>query len=144
MEDFDKIGGEWTLRSVWNDLKSELRVHGIKRSLSEEESDTDRMDKKLYCCLDLSGTCNRLGEIGIFSEESNCSIERANEDIDIDQEMSLLLERTRDRGDVDRLIEEAKVLAVEALEGVPDLPTSSESWDDSELSDSGNSETQWG
>ena len=37
LEDFDKVGGANTLRMVWNELKSESRVLGKKRSLEEED-----------------------------------------------------------------------------------------------------------
>ena len=39
ISDFDKIGGQNTLRTVWNSLKEEHRVCGLKRN-----ADTDRED----------------------------------------------------------------------------------------------------
>ena len=101
-------------------------------------------EKKLCYSFDLSGTCSRLEEIGILSDSSDYSFERADSDSSSELDISLLLERTRDDGEVDRMVQEARALASEALEDIPELSSSTESWQEDEPSDSGNSEVQWG
>ena len=56
----------------------------------------------------------------------------------------MLLQRTRDDGSVERIVREARDLLREVVEGMPELSSASESSQDEEQSDSGNSEVQWG
>ena len=112
LEDFDKIGGEGTLRSIWRDLKGEWRVHGVKRARSEGDIEEERYRKRLCDSLNMSGTCEMLENVKLLSSNGSysteCSVERSCSETDVDQEISLLLERTRDTRDIDFMIEEAR------------------------------------
>ena len=76
MVDFERVGGNGTLRTVWNALKDENRVKGLKRPHSEGDAEENKEEKQMCCSLDLSGTCHRLQLIDIVSEGSSCSGER--------------------------------------------------------------------
>ena len=112
LEDFDKIGGEGTLRSIWRDLKGEWRVHGVKRARSEGDIEEERYRKRLCDSLNMSGTCEMLENVKLLSSNGSysteCSVERSCSETDVDQEIFLLLERTRNTRDIDLMIEEAR------------------------------------
>ena len=59
---FNKVGGNGTLTSVWNRLKSSNLVGGTKRPLSSE-SEGEEEHKKLRISLNLSGTCDLINNI---------------------------------------------------------------------------------
>ena len=62
MSDFDKIGGRGVIRRMWNGLKSDGLVCGIKRSVSVD-SDECEENKKFKLSLNLSGTCELIDNI---------------------------------------------------------------------------------
>ena len=142
MVDFERVGGNGTLRTVWNALKDENRVKGLKRPHSEGDAEENKEEKRMCCSLDLSGTCHRLQLIDIVSEGSSCSVERDGSGSESELDISRLLEETRDRGDVSVMLEDARALVDEVLQEIPDLTSSEGSWE--EFSDSGNSEVEWG
>ena len=149
LPDFDKVGGRGSLRAVWEELKSEERVRGMKRSVSSDEEESDEFErrKKLCVSLNISNTCLRIRDIGLRSTSSEeCESipgERESNDTDTDLDVSYLLDKTRDDGVVVAMINGARNLIREAMEGIPDLTSSSESVDNTHT-DSGNSETHWG
>ena len=59
------------------DLKKESKVKRLKRQLSHESSNDER--KKFCLSLDLSGTCDKLGQIGLSSDSSLDSHLRSDE-----------------------------------------------------------------
>ena len=132
------------------ELKKEHRVTGLKRKMEDTgcnegvpEKNEARPAKKLCESLNLSGTCERLGDIALSSDHSNCSSLRGSDSSDLSVDVSGLLERTRDTGEVDRLLEGARELLIEVMEDIPNLTSSSDSIDEPS-SDSGNSEVEWG
>ena len=145
LEDFDKVGGANTLRMVWNELKSESRVLGKKRSLEEEDESVQSAEKKLCASLDMSGTCGRLRGMGLSSDSSDCQNLRNDSTSSSESEVdvSLLLENTRATSEPDRLMDEALNIIEPLREEVPGL-VSTESSAVEDYSDSGNSECQWG
>ena len=67
LSQFDKVGGRGTIRSVWNNLKSDNLVGGKKRCLSKDSSDSDD-PKKPRLSLNLSGTCEMINNIELEEE----------------------------------------------------------------------------
>ena len=58
--------------SVWNQLKSDERVGGLKRPFSSSSMDEAQESKKLKISLNISDTCNRISEIELsLSEEES-------------------------------------------------------------------------
>ena len=142
--DFDRIGGKNTLRTIWDNLKFERRVIGVKRKMSDNGEEEE--SKRLCRSLDLSGTCGRLSEIQLRSDSSEtlseeCSKLRESSLSGSEVNVSLLLEETDNREEVERILEEAEDLLEEVRAEFPGLTSSSESVYDS---DSGNSEARWG
>ena len=66
---YDRIGGRGTLMSVWNHLKTQEKVGGVKRSLSSSSADDESELKKLKMSLNISDTCNRISEIELSLRE---------------------------------------------------------------------------
>ena len=73
LSQFNRVGGESTVRSVWRRLKSLQVVRGEKRvlslSMSEEEEQGDT--KKLKISLNISGTCDLIDNIELSNTQEN-------------------------------------------------------------------------
>ena len=91
---FDKVGGNGTVRSVWNRLKSMRVVRGRKRSYSSDNIECDER-KKLKLSLNLSDTCELINNIELQGEED---MSRVVTDSD----------RSRDEGDYQDVFEQGE------------------------------------
>ena len=106
MSHFDKVGGRGTIRSVWNKLKSNNRVKGQKRILSDSSDSDDESLKRCKISLNVTETCERINnielsgeeELSIILSEEEESDDRVFEDADVINEWH---ERERMVGDLE-------------------------------------------
>ena len=123
----------------------------MKRSANSSVSD-DEGEKRPCISLDISGTCSKLGEMGLSGSSGDCSNLRNSSNTDSSVNLSFILEETRENGLSEVLIEDANNLLREIEEDIPELMSGTESDVDGigdfaaedPSSDSGNSEFRWG